>query len=32
MSINSKIFGSHSERELKKIMPLVDKIEASSRV
>jgi preprotein translocase subunit SecA len=28
MSIMSKIFGSHSERELKKIMPLVDKIEA----
>jgi preprotein translocase subunit SecA len=28
MSIISKIFGSHSERELKKIMPVVDKIEA----
>jgi len=28
MSIFEKIFGSHSDRELKRIMPLVDKIEA----
>ncbi|MDO4522067.1 MAG: preprotein translocase subunit SecA [Eubacteriales bacterium] len=28
MSIIQKIFGTHSERELKRIMPLVDKIEA----
>ena len=28
MSIFDKIFGTHSERELKRIMPIVDKIEA----
>ena len=28
MSLIEKIFGTHSEKELKKIMPLVDKIEA----
>ena len=28
MGIFSKIFGNHSERELKAILPLVDKIEA----
>ncbi len=28
MKIIEKIFGTHSERELKRIMPLVDKIEA----
>ena len=28
MSIATKIFGTHSDRELKRIMPLVDKIEA----
>ena len=28
MSIFTKVFGTHSERELKRIMPLVDKIEA----
>ena len=28
MSILNKIFGSHSDRELKKIRPIVDKIEA----
>ncbi len=28
MSIISKIFGTHSQRELKKITPIVDKIEA----
>ena len=28
MSIINKIFGTHSERELKRIMPLVDKIES----
>ena len=27
MKIIDKIFGTHSERELKRIMPLVDKIE-----
>ena len=26
--ISDKIFGTHSQRELKRIMPLVDKIEA----
>ncbi len=30
MSIISKIFGTHSQRELKKIQPIVDKIEALS--
>ncbi|NLL80080.1 MAG: preprotein translocase subunit SecA [Clostridiales bacterium] len=28
MSIIDKVFGTHSERELKRIMPLVDKIES----
>ncbi len=28
MSIITKLFGTHSERELKRIMPVVDKIEA----
>ena len=28
MGILSKVFGTHSERELKRIMPLVDKVEA----
>jgi len=28
MGLFSKIFGTHSEREIKKILPLVDKIEA----
>ena len=28
MKIIDKVFGTHSERELKRIMPLVDKIEA----
>ena len=28
MSIVDKVFGTHSERELKRIMPLVDKIES----
>lgn len=28
MSFTDKIFGTHSERELKRIMPLVDKVEA----
>ncbi|MDO5539298.1 MAG: preprotein translocase subunit SecA [Eubacteriales bacterium] len=28
MSLFSKVFGTHSERELKRIMPLVDKVEA----
>ena len=28
MSVFSKIFGTHSERELKRIMPLVDKVES----
>ena len=28
MSIVDKIFGTHSEREIKRIMPLVDKIES----
>ncbi len=28
MGLFTKIFGTHSERELKKIMPIVDKIEA----
>lgn len=27
MKVVDKIFGTHSERELKRIMPLVDKIE-----
>ena len=28
MGVLSKLFGTHSERELKRIKPLVDKIEA----
>ncbi|MBP5165778.1 MAG: hypothetical protein ILP09_00790, partial [Oscillospiraceae bacterium] len=28
MSIVTKMFGTHSERELKKIKPIVDRIEA----
>ena len=28
MSLVTKIFGTHSERELKRISPLVDRIEA----
>ena len=28
MSIAEKIFGTHSERELKRIMPIVDEIES----
>ena len=28
MGIISKIFGSHSQREVKAILPIVDKIEA----
>ena len=28
MGLFSKLFGSYSERELKKIYPIVDKIEA----
>ena len=28
MSLFEKMFGTHSEREIKRIMPLVDKIEA----
>ncbi|MGI6070151.1 MAG: preprotein translocase subunit SecA [Blautia sp.] len=28
MNVFSKVFGTHSERELKRIMPIVDKIEA----
>jgi len=28
MNLFSKVFGTHSERELKRIMPLVDKVEA----
>ena len=28
MKFVEKIFGTHSERELKRIMPLVDKIES----
>ena len=28
MSLVDKIFGTHSERELKRIYPIVDKIEA----
>ncbi len=28
MSVINKVFGTHSERELKRIMPLVDKIES----
>ena len=28
MNLIEKLFGTHSERELKRIMPLVDKIEA----
>ena len=30
MSVISKLFGTHSEREIKKILPLADKIEALS--
>ena len=28
MSVFSKIFGTHSQHEVKRIMPIVDKIEA----
>ena len=28
MKLSEKIFGTHSERELKRIMPIVDKIES----
>ena len=28
MKIFDKMFGTHSERELKRIMPLVDKVES----
>ena len=28
MSLFEKVFGTHSEKELKKIYPIVDKIEA----
>ena len=28
MSALTKIFGTHSERELKRIMPIVDKVES----
>ena len=28
MSVFTKIFGTHSEREVKRIIPIVDKIEA----
>ena len=28
MSALTKIFGTHSERELKRILPLVDKVES----
>ena len=28
MNILEKIFGSHSEKEIKRIMPLVEKIES----
>ena len=28
MSLFSKVFGTHSEREVKRIIPIVDKIEA----
>ena len=28
MSVFSKIFGTHSQHEVKRILPLVDKIEA----
>ena len=28
MNLVEKMFGTHSEREIKRIMPLVDKIEA----
>ena len=28
MSVLSKVFGTHSEREVKRILPIVDKIEA----
>ena len=28
MSIVDKIFGTHSERELKRVKPIVDKIES----
>mgnify|MGYP000010733242 CR=1 FL=1 len=28
MKLSEKIFGTHSSRELKRIMPLVDQIEA----
>ena len=28
MNFIEKVFGTHSDRELKRIMPLVDKVEA----
>ena len=28
MSLREKLFGTHSQRELKRIMPIVDKVEA----
>lgn len=28
MNVIQKVFGTHSERELKRIMPIVDKIES----
>ena len=28
MNVINKVFGTHSQRELKRIMPIVDKIEA----
>ena len=28
MNLVQKVFGTHSQRELKRIMPLVDKIES----
>ena len=30
MSVFSKIFGTHSQHEVKRILPLVDKIEAQT--
>ena len=32
MSALSKIFGSHSERELKRIYPIADKVESDKGV
>ena len=28
MNVINKVFGTHSQRELKRIMPIVDKIES----